>query len=726
MRTFMVLPVVSVAIAVSLATAEEPVYFADADLKAVVEDTLWISDPTPQDMLALTSLNATFQGIADLTGLEHAVNLQSLYLSHNKISDISPLSGLSQVETLHLNVNEIGDISALSGLTSLETLIIHRNPISDLSPLSGLCHLRTLDLRNTEIADISGLSGLSSLERLDLQFNRISDISALSGLGNLQELNLFSNLITDLSALSGLEAIRHLSLYHNEISDVSALSGLGNMEDLDLYGNQISDISPLSGLTRLESLNLHSNQISDISALSSLTELCNVDLSSNQISDISPLSLLTNLRTLDLDRNPLNEEACDIYVAQIIANNPGISFTYPPCECTLSISCTCGGSVTEPGVGEFTYEPGERVYLQADAAPGFVFAGWSGTHFTTQNPTYVTMNHDCQMHASFLSLLDVIYVDDDAPHDPGSGDSSVSDPLEDGTPEHPFDRIQEAIEVAAEGVSIIVRGGRYRENIELRGQNIDLCGIAPDATATAAYPVIVGDHAGPVVRFSGGADEDCLFTGFVVTGGRGGRAGALHCDGSSPMVANCLIVGNRATMPDGAAVYCTDSHAVFASCTVAHNAGGDYGAGIVSVNSAITVLDSIIWGNTPSQIVTTGETEPSITYTDVEGWWPDWGNLHDDPLFARHGYWAQANAPDIAVAPDTSDAIWMDGDYHLKSQAGRWDPEMMTWVQDAITSPCVDAGDRTSPVGEEPSPNGHVVNMGAYGGTAQASKSPGQ
>jgi hypothetical protein len=137
-------------------------------------------------------------------------------------------------------------------------------------------------------------------------------------------------------------------------------------------------------------------------------------------------------------------------------------------------------------------------------------------------------------------------------------------------------------------------------------------------------------------------------------------------------------------------------------------------------------LDSIIWGNTPSQIVATGEKEPSITYTDVEGWWPDWGNLHDDPLFARHGYWAQANAPDIAVAPGTPDAIWMDGDYHLKSQAGRWDPGMMTWVLDAITSSCVDAGDRTSPVGQEPAPNGDIVNMGAYGGSAQASKSPGR
>ena len=45
-------------------------------------------------------------------------------------------------------------------------------------------------------------------------------------------------------------------------------------------------------------------------------------------------------------------------------------------------------------------------------------------------------------------LLDgsTFYVDDDGPNDPGPGDSLVSDPLEDGSVEHPFDDVQEAID----------------------------------------------------------------------------------------------------------------------------------------------------------------------------------------------------------------------------------------------------------------------------------------
>jgi len=42
---------------------------------------------------------------------------------------------------------------------------------------------------------------------------------------------------------------------------------------------------------------------------------------------------------------------------------------------------------------------------------------------------------------------------------------------------------------------------------------------------------------------------------------------------------------------------------------------------------------------------------------------------------------------------------------------------------DDVTSPCIDAGNVMSPIGHEPFPNGGVINMGAYGGTAEASKS---
>ena len=45
-------------------------------------------------------------------------------------------------------------------------------------------------------------------------------------------------------------------------------------------------------------------------------------------------------------------------------------------------------------------------------------------------------------------------------------------------------------------------------------------------------------------------------------------------------------------------------------------------------------------------------------------------------------------------------------------------------MSDDVNSPCIDSGDPNSPVAFEPFPNGRIINMGAYGGTLQASKSP--
>jgi hypothetical protein len=63
------------------------------------------------------------------------------------------------------------------------------------------------------------------------------------------------------------------------------------------------------------------------------------------------------------------------------------------------------------------------------------------------------------------------------------------------------------------------------------------------------------------------------------------------------------------------------------------------------------------------------------------------------------------------------------GDFHLKSQTGRWDPNSKTWFQDAITSPGIDAGDPCSDYSGELWPHGGRINVGAYGGTAEASMS---
>jgi hypothetical protein len=140
-----------------LALAEDPVSFADPNLKIAVESALGILDPTPAEMLTLTELNAKNYEpqIINLEGLQYAENLTSLNLYNNQVSDITPLSGLTNLTYLDLYHNQyINDISPLSGLTNLMYLDIGANQIIDISWLSGLTNLNELRLHHNQITDI--------------------------------------------------------------------------------------------------------------------------------------------------------------------------------------------------------------------------------------------------------------------------------------------------------------------------------------------------------------------------------------------------------------------------------------------------------------------------------------------------------------------------------------------------------------------------------------------
>jgi hypothetical protein len=559
-----------------------------------------------------------------------------------------------------------------------------------------------------------------ALTSLDASGKGITALTGLEYAANLRELRLEYNQISDISPLSGLSRLKTLVLNNNRISDISLVVTIPNLEYLDLHDNHFSDLWALSSLSKVQTLIVRGNHIRDVCILPGLSTLRNVDLNMNEISDISCLASMVGLENLDLRNNPLSQQACSVYIPQIVANNPTAQVEPSPCQFRLTLSAGIGGSVISPGEGEFVYSFSQMVQLQAQADPYFVFTGWSGTYFSRLNPASLVLDHDYQIQASFQNMLTTIYVDDDGPDDPGPGDPAISDPQENGTAEHPFDGIQEAIDVAIDRATIVARTGTYRECIDVLGKRIELTGFNPNNPGKATWPVIDGGGSGPVVSFMHGENPNCVLRGFVITSNNGTSAPAIRCFGSSPTIANCLIVGNRAMDAGRAAIYCTDSNAILVNCTVAGNYAGINGAALYLQNSSVQVVNSILWGNTPNQIISTGDSMPSIRYSCIAGGWPGPGSIDANPLFARAGTWVNRLNPDLVVTPDHPDAMFVMGDYHLQSQASRWDPGMRQWVQDAVTSPCIDAGDPASPVGDEPVPNGGIIDMGAYGGTAEA------
>jgi len=359
---------------------------------------------------------------------------------------------------------------------------------------------------------------------------------------------------------------------------------------------------------------------------------------------------------------------------------------------TLTVSSTAGGSVTSPGEGVFEYDEGTEVTVEATPDQGYHFTHWSGSIYSTSNPLYVTIDNDHDATANFGSDVTALYVDDDAPGDPGPGDPGVSDPQEDGTAEHPFDRIQEGIDAAVESDCVTVLAGTYLESIDLRGLAIRLCSAdGPEAT------IINGGGAFHVVQCVSGEGPDTVIEGFSITGGNANGpapddlgGGMVNLD-SRPTVNNCILSGNLATL-GGAGMGNLNSSPVVTNCLFNGNVTvAGIGAGMLNMGGCRPVLTNCTFvGNAatsghalacdsagrsrPNNVIITNcilwnggdeircydSSVLTVAYSDVQGTWPGAGNIAADPVFTL---------PSV----------------------GSW----RLWTG----SPCIDAGDKTLSMG---------------------------
>lgn len=160
------------------------------------------------------------------------------------------------------------------------------------------------------------------------------------------------------------------------------------------------------------------------------------------------------------------------------------------------------------------------------------------------------------------------YVDDDAPGDPGPGDSGVSNPLENGGALCPFDAIQEALDAAGSGDLILIADGIYSGQ---GNYNLD------PGTLTVT------------VRSQSGNAEACLIDGqgSYYHGGFVSRSGAM------------LTIADLTIRRCQGAVYVLHGSATITGCRLLDNTLGshDHGAAVASSSSTIELRDCLIRGN---------------------------------------------------------------------------------------------------------------------------------
>ena len=261
-------------IALCGAAFAQVVEIPDPNLRRVVRETLNLpagSPITQRAMERLTRLEASSQGIVNLTGIEYASNLAFLDLGGNNINNLIPIAGLVKLEVLWLWSNPLATLAPLADLTNLDNLDLRDCHIVDISPLAKLTGMRKLSLRDNMIEDIKPLQNLTQLQSLLILNNRIEDIAPLANLTVLTELNARQNDIWDLSPLSNITALVYLDLSRCRIINIAPLASLTRLEVLQLNDNQIVNVTPLTGLQMLRKLEIERNLIVDHSPLDTLS-----------------------------------------------------------------------------------------------------------------------------------------------------------------------------------------------------------------------------------------------------------------------------------------------------------------------------------------------------------------------------------------------------------------------------------------------------------------------
>ena len=304
--------------------------------------------------------------------------------------------------------------------------------------------------------------------------------------------------------------------------------------------------------------------------------------------------------------------------------------------------------------------------------------------------------------------------------------------------------IQAGIDATVDADTVLVQPGTYLENINYNGKNITVASLfhTTQDTSYISQTIIDGNQDFCVVIIHNGEDSTAVLTGFTITNGDiiAGGGGIVCSNNSNPSLINLCITGNRAIVGggisfnasspslknviiknnladfhgggifcsnnsspslenvtisnnttvwfNGGGIYCQiNSSPSLKNVTIANNTAEDFGGGICCRdNSSLILVNCIMWNDFPEEIYYEVADYPNsitIFYSDIQGgeagivtnnngtvYWLE-GNLVTDPLFV--------------------DAL--NGDFHLTE-----------------LSPCIDAGDPTSPL----DPDGTPADMGAF------------
>lgn len=155
-----------------------------------------------------------------------------------------------------------------------------------------------------------------------------------------------------------------------------------------------------------------------------------------------------------------------------------------------------------------------------------------------------------------------------------------------------FPTIQQAIDAAKDGDTILVLPGSYAENINFNGK-----AVIVRSDKGPRITCIDGMQSGSVVSFYNQEGPDSILDGFTITNGYGPFGGGIYCTEADPVIRNNVIRGNQVYF-SGGGVFCKRGSPEIRHNLVLDNLTDGNGGGIYCVTqSSPRITSNVIAGN---------------------------------------------------------------------------------------------------------------------------------
>jgi len=162
--------------------------------------------------------------------------------------------------------------------------------------------------------------------------------------------------------------------------------------------------------------------------------------------------------------------------------------------------------------------------------------------------------------------------------------------------EEQFASIQDSIDAAIDGDTVLIQPGTYTGSINFKGKNI-VVGSLFLSTGDTSYmnsTIIDANGNGSVVKFENNEGPGAVLAGLTLTGGSAYEGGGIYINGASPTLHQLVITENEVTTctegkttitAAGGGVYMSNSEASFNIVYIIYNKSEDAGGGIFMQSS---------------------------------------------------------------------------------------------------------------------------------------------